>query len=923
MYVVAVLYCVIFCSSEVYAATNPNDTAPPEVEIIEQDFGEVTVGDVITIQVKITDESKIYVAGDGYIKTDKGIGDTIHVIEFNLTDTENIYESKVTITEKMQPGEWYLESYINCEDVNGNKINTISYNSYTSSPVKFMVVNNDFDPIAPVVKKVELVVDDNVVENDANVTMGETIKIQMDIQEDSGILDKSYIKIESEESGNIYSYTLLYNKENNKYETEEIEITEKIRTGIWYITYYSIIDTKENELSKIFSKEESPLRYVVVNDEYDTIAPVIHEVIVDKNKQTIYPNDTVSIIVDATDNKGIASVEVIFSEKTYSLLWDEEISKYSIEIPMEGIKVGHKNISVVVKDKRGNEAYNSENWVKLDTPTYDDMPPVIENVAITMDKAGEILEPGDIFTVIVELDAYDDYGISEVYVKLFGIDGDSNYNGVSGISLVSESSESNRYEFNYTIEEYIKLGEYYINGIVVTDISGNHSTYEVDDSLPYYFYAKVKERVDIPIYEVTFYGRGNEIIKTETVVRRDTIVIPDAPKISGYKFDGWRSSLANDWQFRYQPGDIVPMVGRALENFENKVAFTARYSTDSVNKPGTDDKPSTNPDDSSSDDSSDDSDDSDTIEDSNSVITESISNTSSAITEKQIINQIQSTPENGKVIVDMVNSTKISAEVLNALKNKNMDLVLDMGNYTWTINGKDLWSTNLKEIDFGVKAGTVNVPQEIVDSVAKENPSMQIQLNHMGSFGLKAELSIKIDKTHVGKNGYLYYYDSKGRMKFVDAGKVDENGILQLDFNHASDYVLVFSTKDMLPEKWIQADRKWSYQNADGNNPFLEWKWINNKWYYFNADSYIATGWIKQEDSWYYLNVDNGDMQTGWVELDNKWYYLLEDGKMKKGWLLYDGRWFYLKENGEMAVGWIKENGKWYYMTEDGAWIYS
>lgn len=923
MYVVAVLYCVIFCSAEVYAATNSNDTAPPEVEIIEQDFGEVTVGDVITIQVKITDESKIYVAGDGYIKTDKGIGDTIHAIEFNLTDTENIYESKVTITEKMQPGEWYLESYINCEDVNGNKINTISYNSYTSSPVKFMVVNNDFDPIAPVVKKVELVVDDNVVENDANVTMGETIKIQMDIQEDSGILDKSYIKIESEESGNIYSYTLLYNKENNKYETEEIEITEKTRTGIWYITYYSIIDTKENELSKIFSKEESPLRYVVVNDEYDTIAPVIHEVIVDKNKQTIYPNDTVSIIVDATDNKGIASVEVIFSEKTYSLLWDEEISKYSIEIPMEGIKVGHKNISVVVKDKRGNEAYNSENWVKLDTPTYDDMPPVIENVAITMDKAGEILEPGDIFTVIVELDAYDDYGISEVYVKLFGIDGDSNYNGVSGISLVSESSESNRYEFNYTIEEYIKLGEYYINGIVVTDISGNHSTYEVDDSLPYYFYAKVKGRVDIPIYEVTFYGRGNEIIKTETVVRRDTIVIPDAPKISGYKFDGWRSSLANDWQFRYQPGDIVPMVGRALENFENKVAFTARYSTDSVNKPGTDDKPSTNPDDSSSDDSSDDSDDSDTIEDSNSVITESISNTSSAITEKQIINQIQSTPENGKVIVDMVNSTKISAEVLNALKNKNMDLVLDMGNYTWTINGKDLWSTNLKEIDFGVKAGTVNVPQEIVDSVAKENPSMQIQLNHMGSFGLKAELSIKIDKTHVGKNGYLYYYDSKGRMKFVDAGKVDENGILQLDFNHASDYVLVFSTKDMLPEKWIQADRKWSYQNADGSNPFLEWKWINNKWYYFNADSYIATGWIKQENSWYYLNVDNGDMQTGWVELDNKWYYLLEDGKMKKGWLLYDGRWFYLKENGEMAVGWIKENGKWYYMTEDGAWIYS
>ncbi len=59
-------------------------------------------------------------------------------------------------------------------------------------------------------------------------------------------------------------------------------------------------------------------------------------------------------------------------------------------------------------------------------------------------------------------------------------------------------------------------------------------------------------------------------------------------------------------------------------------------------------------------------------------------------------------------------------------------------------------------------------------------------------------ISFKLTYTHinVGKDyakqyGNLYWYND-GKLTFIDAGLVDENGFLSLTFTHASDYVIVF-----------------------------------------------------------------------------------------------------------------------------------
>ncbi len=890
LFIVAILLCVSV------TIANAEDITPPEIEFIEQDFGELEVGDTITIQVKITDESEIYDSGMLCFEVGKGIGDTEKKLKLSYKE-DNIYESKLVITEQMQPGEWYLSWYFGCKDIKGNEANNIVYDSFVDSPIKFIVVNDDFDPIAPVILNLELVVNGNVVEPGANITVGDKIKFQMEIQEESEISEESKITV-----CYLYdreTYYLQYNEINDKYEMEEVEITEKIKPGVLYISGYDIKDTKNNQLYEIFSEKNSPAVYKVVNDDYDKTKPVIHSVTVDKNEQTIYPDDSITIIVDATDDKAIDCVKVRFDNHTYEMKYDEDSMRYVLTISMKGITVGKKNLSISVTDKKGNYTTNDECWVKLETPTYDDFAPVIENVTISIDKQGKTLVPNDTVTITVDLDAYDDYGIANVNLGIDGVEGLFRFYD-NKIEQISDK----RYQITYTISDSTAPCEYYVNRLTVEDISGNRTTYNVEELKPYYFFVNIKGSVNIPTYVVTLSNRKVDSIVKEKVIRRGTITLPDVPKVNGYTFDGWRVSKVGNYEY-LQPGAKVVVM--------SNTTFEAMYTKNSSGNNGSGNRPGGG---------NNSSDDSDSDDDDDSIVDNTDSSVSTSI-QQQAITQLQSVSENGSVTIDMKDTTVLSAKVLETLKTKNADLILDMGTYQWTIHKEDLWSTNLQDIDFGVKEGTSVVPQELVESITEGNPSMQIQLNHTGSFGLKAELSMKVDKTQAGKTGYLYYYDSKGVMKFIDAGKISEDGTIKLDFTHASDYVLAFCSKGALEEKWLKDSIGWWYQNADGSYPKMDWKYLNKKWYYFDQTGYMTEGWNQQGNNWYYFNLIFGDMKTGWLQLGDQWYYFNEDGTMKTGWLLYDGRWFFLKKDGTMAVGWIKDGGKWYYMTEDGAWIYS
>ncbi|VDG69752.1 cell wall binding repeat-containing protein [Clostridium carnis] len=125
--------------------------------------------------------------------------------------------------------------------------------------------------------------------------------------------------------------------------------------------------------------------------------------------------------------------------------------------------------------------------------------------------------------------------------------------------------------------------------------------------------------------------------------------------------------------------------------------------------------------------------------------------------------------------------------------------------------------------------------------------------------------------------------------------------------------------ENKVTDNWIQNDDgTWNYLNDDGTKKVGWVQSLSSKlWYYMNADGVMVSNcWIKDNDKWYHFN-ENGAMQTGWNYIDNNWYCLEQSGAMKTGWINDKGTWYYCSESGAMLHNTFV-NG--YYLGDNGAW---
>lgn len=159
-----------------------------------------------------------------------------------------------------------------------------------------------------------------------------------------------------------------------------------------------------------------------------------------------------------------------------------------------------------------------------------------------------------------------------------------------------------------------------------------------------------------------------------------------------------------------------------------------------------------------------------------------------------IITDVTDTKIGDTVEVDMNGTSEIPTKVLRALRGKNVDLVLHMNRYfSWVINGMDIQdSTN---IDLEVYEGNENISVDLIDQVTGDAYSTTLTLTHNGEFGFSAVL-----RYEVGSPGYyanLYYYNpGRDTASFVTSDKIDDKGVAELEFDHASEYIIVIDTKD-------------------------------------------------------------------------------------------------------------------------------
>ncbi len=163
--------------------------------------------------------------------------------------------------------------------------------------------------------------------------------------------------------------------------------------------------------------------------------------------------------------------------------------------------------------------------------------------------------------------------------------------------------------------------------------------------------------------------------------------------------------------------------------------------------------------------------------------------------------EIDITKDGGEITVEMNGTTEVPGDILNSIMGEDITITFDMDSgVSWSVNGKDV-TTAVGNIDFGVKVGSSGIPVDVINNVTGEDNSLQLSLSYDGEFGFTAVLSIELGAESAGCYVSLYYYnEASGDPEFISESKITENGVADLEFTHASDYIVVVNEKSRFDE---------------------------------------------------------------------------------------------------------------------------
>lgn len=160
-----------------------------------------------------------------------------------------------------------------------------------------------------------------------------------------------------------------------------------------------------------------------------------------------------------------------------------------------------------------------------------------------------------------------------------------------------------------------------------------------------------------------------------------------------------------------------------------------------------------------------------------------------------VVNQIENSTPGATVNVGMVaEAPVVPSGILLEAAQKDVVVRFDFGTYAWAVNGKSI--TSVRDINFAVAPSNA-VPADRVAAIAGSNPTVQLSLSENGDFGFTATLTYNVGSQYAGKYANLFWYKNDGTFEAISNSVIDANGYSNLQFTHASNYVVVISDKAM------------------------------------------------------------------------------------------------------------------------------
>ncbi len=716
----------------------------------------LVVGDLVQISVKASDNVKLADFATIYFDLEKSVNSYAddEYISLSLSEDTQSYEGSFEIKDNLYPGKWRIY-YVKIWDTSSNQ--TLKYNdSDLIKDMGFIIQNDDFDTEPPLFHSLSV---DGTGEFFCS---GDSVKITAEITDNVGI---DYVVITLYAVADITEYVKtieLTQNENTGFYEGVFVVTDKTYPCEWYIDHIYTHDKGGN------------YEYIYSNPATDMSFYINKYIYVKQGKDT-FVNPTYKVDLRYEENGRSLTKELEVPRRTTA----EELAQHFTpqnskfigwDVPDYGV-LDNGSIYALYDETLDESTAGDETESTEESSSMSESNTLEEETSEATtpnetDNTEEMINKGDIFTIgelqyrVIENEEVSVYGtlnkkITDVNIPKMVVYGGKEWKVTNiGSSVLKNCNNL----IHITIPEGIT---------------------SIEDSA----FKNCKSLTNIAIPEgVT--SIGNSAFKN--CKNLAGVTIPES--VISIADDAFTNTAA----VIYSTDNAYARIYAA----EHKIKWKSLKAEESTNTEETESTEEISSDESGSLEETTPM-ESDNIEEETTI---EIPTASAVLSEQQIVeavSKVTATKAGSTVKISMGRATIVPKDILEAARGKDVNIVLEMEGYSWTINGTTVLSKNLEDINLEVTRHTNYIPNRIVSALAGSNPVEQISLTHNGHFGFTANLTLNVGNQYAGQDGNLYYYDSDGKMVFINAGTIDNNGNVSLAFSHASDYAIVINKKQV------------------------------------------------------------------------------------------------------------------------------
>jgi hypothetical protein len=739
--------------ANVAAVSEQFDTTAPVVESISIDKQGQNVGDDDTFKIAI----KAY-------DSDSGIQDVRMVLEsegnnttyyysyadgsLQYNEAAKSYEYAVKVSDaELTDGKVFIDT-LTVTDKAGNSSSPVLSSTpdvlnVTASSALYWVNITRSDNEKPVVTSVKLK------ENGQTVKPGDTLHVTIGATDNSALQDTCYVEFQVNAGNTSHSMYLQWDSANGCY-IGSWELPDDIVPGEWYINGINVKDVTGNRAEKNSAWD---CKVTVQNDNYvvnEKNAPKFNSISMDKAGQTFTAGDQVKFTADITDDTGVASVKMVLKNVNSELSSKDDVDCYMQNV--EGTSKYEYTYTITENDYpcewyvssiEARDVYNNMLYASTERQTSGRELPLMYDYYFNVTQNGTFVQP-NVNVMFSYINADMEWEIKTIEVPRR-----------TKLSKALEKFDTGVKFDDAKITGWTMVGYPDSDTIVSnnTTFLANYNTNIVEK----YVYSYSPDVGSKCLYKETSFVKKGQKIELPTV-------IPGVKNVKWIKTEELDELIKNGYIINTDTGSYY---------------FEADAEVDDSVPPTDDNNGSTG------------GNNNQTTTDGNKGNNEGTKLSSDKI--QEAVASITTAKAGDTYTVDMSEATVVPKDVLEAAKGKDVDIVLDMNGYKWTINGNNIQADNLKDINLSVDTDSDAIPDDVISELAGNNPVKQISLAYSGDFGFKASLTYNIGSEYAGKYGNLYYYDSTGRMIFQNAGAIDADGNISLNFSHASEYAVVIA----------------------------------------------------------------------------------------------------------------------------------